>query len=278
MTRIRYFLIVAFITCSVAAADPATQPNRSLGFAGAPNFRDLGGYQTADGHHVRYRLVYRSENLSNLTPADEQRLEDLHIEAEIDLRTAEERQNEPDRWQHLPPDIYNSPKSTLTPKLKSLFAAIHDAKSARSAIDKFYANMPNLYRGEYAAFFRRLVNGEYPIVVHCTAGKDRTGVASAILLSVLGVPQKTVIADYMLTNQLLPVPSRQPTSSTGPVNFAIDQLPDDAREELWRTREEYIHAALDAITRQYGSVDGYIKAQLGLTPNDIITLRKKLLH
>ena len=271
-------LLVILAAGLLAGAAAAAEPDRVLGLAGAPNFRDLGGYETVDGHHVRYGLIYRSEKLSALTPADDLRLDRLHIAAEVDLRTAEERRSEPSRWLHPPGDLYESPKETLGPDIKSLLAGVHDAASARTAVDGFYARMPDLYREEYAALFRRLASGEHPIVVHCTAGKDRTGVASAIVLSALGVPRSTVVADYALTNRLLPVPTRQSTAGAAKSISAMDQLPDDARDELWRAEDEYVLAALGAIDREYGSVGSYLEKGLGLTAADLAALKASLLE
>ncbi len=152
-------LVVLVASLAVAQTSGPSQQHTAadephiLGLQGAPNFRDLGGYATADGHHVRSGLVYRSNKLSALTPADEAAIDQLHLVAEIDLRTAEERKSEPSRWLHAPADIYDSPKSTLKPTLDPLLGKIHDAASARSALTDFYAQMPDIYRPEYAALF-----------------------------------------------------------------------------------------------------------------------------
>ena len=276
-------LIVLIASLAVAQTSaPAGQQKLSrqphvLGLKGAPNFRDLGGYATLDGHHVRYGMVYRSNKLSALTEADERAVDDLHLVAEVDLRTAEERKSEPSRWLHHPADLYESPKFTLAPTLDPIIAEIHDASSARAALTDFYAEMPDVYRAEYTALFRLLLERETPLVVHCTAGKDRTGVAAAVLLSALGVSRSAVVADYALTTTLLPPPKSGPApKNLPPALAALYALPTDARAAVWRADPAYIEAALDAINHEYGSIHGYLRQGLGLSEANIQTLKSDL--
>lgn len=276
-------LVVLVASLAVAQTSGPPEPRAAanaphvLGLQGAPNFRDLGGYATGEGHHIRSGLVYRSNKLSALTASDETAIDHLHLVAEIDLRTAEERKSEPSRWLHVPADIYESPKTTLKPTLGPLLAKIHDAASARMALTDFYAQMPDIYRPEYTALFRRLLDHDTPMVVHCTAGKDRTGVAAAVLLSALGVPRMTVVADYALTTTLLPPPKQTATPKNIPPGLAaLYALPPDARAAVWRADPAYIEAALDAIDHEYGSVHGYLRQGLGLTEPQIQTLKANL--
>jgi hypothetical protein len=122
-----------------------------LGLAGAPNFRDLGGYATKDSRHVRWGEVYRSSALSALTPQDEATVGTLHIASEFDLRTAEERAREPDRWLHPPAMVVDSPKQSLRPMTVALLAHVSDAATARQAFIGLCARMPDQYRPEYSA-------------------------------------------------------------------------------------------------------------------------------
>lgn len=275
-------LIASLAVAQTSGSGPSAPPKpvekpHILGLQGAPNFRDLGGYATGDGHHVRYGVIYRSNKLSALTTTDETAIDRLHLVSEIDLRTAEERKSEPSRWLHAPADIYESPKSTLQPTLGPILAKIHDAASARAALIDFYAQMPDIYRPEYTALFHRLLSRDTPMVVHCTAGKDRTGVAAAVLLSALDVPRMTVVADYALTTTLLPPPKTAAAPTNVPPGLkALYTLPPDARAAVWRADPAYIEAALDAINHEYGSVHGYLRQALGLTEPEIETLKISL--
>jgi protein-tyrosine phosphatase len=143
--------------------------------------------------------------------------------------------------------------------------------------------MPDEYHEEYAAMFHRIAAGKLPILVHCTAGKDRTGVAMAVLLTTLGVPRQTVVEDYALTEKLVPAPAaaaQHPVPVDGrtapPSPFA--QLPVESREVLWRSDPAYISAALDSIDREYGSVDNYVERELGVSKSEVSALRAKLLQ
>jgi len=272
MRRLSAALIAAILVAGAFVAPAPVLARESAALQstrlqGAPNFRDLGGYATRDGKHVVPGLVFRSEKLSELTPGDVARVKALGIRNMIDLRTAEERRREPDAWRA--PAVYESPKPDLATTL-----GIRDpnatAEASRARMIKNYEQMPALYVDEYSTMFRRLVAGGAPMIVHCTAGKDRTGVASALLLTALGVPRSTVVADYVLTNERLVIRSAsvQPVSLSG--------LSADSRKVLMSADPAFINAALDSVDRQYGSIEGYLKQALGLTDRDIATLRRRL--
>jgi protein-tyrosine phosphatase len=278
--------LLMLVTFSAAHADttPAAQSpaHRALGLEGAPNFRDIGGYATTNGHHVRWGEVYRSNELSKLTPADADKVAALALVSVIDLRTEEERQHAPSIWLHAPSDAYDSPKTSLAPVMHTILSDAATPAGARAGMIKFYTQMPDEYHEEYAAMFHRIAKGKLPLLVHCTAGKDRTGVATAILLRTLGVPRQTVVEDYELTEKLVPSPvaaAQRPVPVGGAVAPSpLAQLPAESREALWRSDPAYISAALDAIDREYGSVDVYVERELGISPSELRAVRGKLLQ
>lgn len=265
-----------------AAANDAAH-SRALGLEGAPNFRDIGGYTTVDGRHVRWGEVYRSSELAKLTPADAARVDSLHVDTVVDLRTEEERSRAASVWTHEPPNVYASPKPSLAPVMHTILAAAGTPEGARSGLIEFYSHMPDDYRTEYAAMFHRIAAGDLPMLVHCTAGKDRTGVAVALLLTAVGVPRQTVVDDYSLTEKLVP-PAAAAAQRPAPVGAAVPaasplaQLPEESRRALWRSDPLYIEAALDSMQREYGSIDGYLERGLGLSKPEIKSLRKVLLE
>jgi protein-tyrosine phosphatase len=272
------FLLPGACLLAFTAVAGAPGQERVLGLQGAPNFRDIGGYPTNDGRHVRWGVVYRSNTLSALTPADETKVSTLHIVSEVDLRTVQERADAPDRWLQPPGDIYQSPKPSLQPLIAALVANVHDVESARQNMEHFYARMPDEYRPEYAALFHRLAAGDAPILVHCTAGKDRTGVAAAILLRALGVPRAKVVSDYSMSEALLPRPTAAVKAGAVPAHIAaaVQHIPPAARIEMTRSDPAFIDAALDSIDHEYGSVDAYLKAGLGLNDAQIEAMRSHL--
>lgn len=286
-------------TAGTSATSTAPGHARALGLTGAPNFRDIGGYATASGRHVRWGEVYRSSELSNLTPTDAAQVDALHVVTVVDLRTEEERARAASVWTHVPADIYVSPKTSLAPMMHTLLADAGTPEGARAGLVKFYAQMPDEYRTEYAALFHRIAAGDLPLVVHCTAGKDRTGVAVALLLTAVGVPRQTVVADYSLTEQLVapaaaaarraaPVggPAQDQVvdqgqarqGQSGSAQVVLAQLPEESRRALWRSDPRYIESALDSMQHEYGSIDGYLERGLGLTKPEIRALRKTLLY
>jgi protein-tyrosine phosphatase len=285
-------VLAALSTVGHAAPDGSQTPlgsahaphSRALGLEGAPNFRDIGGYATTNGRHVRWGEVFRSNELSTLTPADEDKVAALDLAAVIDLRTVDERQRAPSRWSHAPPDIYESPQPTLAPVMHTILSDAGTAAGARAGMIAFYQHMPDDYHEEYAAMLHRIASGKLPILVHCTAGKDRTGVAMAVLLRTLGVPRRTVVEDYVLTERLVPAPAAPKPVPPGAAPAApaapspLAQLPPESRAALWRSDPAYISAALDSIDREYGSVDGYVRRELGVSESEVRALRAKLLQ
>lgn len=180
------WLITLFMVSAQAAAPPIVAqrdvPARRVELQGAANFRDLGGYPTSNGRHVKWGLVFRSNHLANLTVADYRMLDTLHIRTVFDLRTAGERQRSPTVWvgANKPEfvelsilkesDVVVSPgrlKALASPKGASELATTYDRMILESAAD-------------YGNILRRQSNGSLPSVTHCTAGKDRTGVFDTI--------------------------------------------------------------------------------------------------
>jgi protein-tyrosine phosphatase len=248
----------------VATATPATAAAASaVELTGARNFRDVGGYSTADGRTVRTGLVYRSNKISELTDADLQTLVGLGVTLDVDLRNVVERYEEPDR---VPPGaryqvadvvslshglrFHDSATVTLA---KAIAAGLLNG-SDNLGQSIAYPFMVDFVGADYAFgdLMRAIAgNGSGAVVFHCTAGKDRTGWATAILLSILGVPRATVEADFMLSNEKLGNPK--------------------AVELSW------LRAAFDEVDHLYGSMDAYVRQGLRLDDATINALRARLL-
>jgi protein-tyrosine phosphatase len=257
----------------VADGGQATQVDldrRVVALEGQSNFRDLGGYQTADGRHVKWGKIFRSGELSRLTPADYGQLKPLGIRTIYDLRDQDERTSQRTVWAAGPVRALHSAKlETGQGTLSMLADPDLDAAKARAVLKSFYTGAPLNYAPEYRAIFHELLQGHAPLLLHCTAGKDRTGVGSALILTALGVPRAAVIQDFTLTNRLLK-PSRLPA---GAFMKIMERMPLDAREAMTRADPAYIEATFDAIDAQYGSVDNYLSAELGVGPLQKARLR-----
>lgn len=179
-------------------------PQRRMDLQGASNFRDLGGYEAADGRTVKWRQLYRSNSLAALTDADLEHVAGLEIKLICDLRREEESVEAPTR---LP--ATNAPVILQLPigperKDSKLYEYLWSGEATeaqmRQVMQDIYAEFAIRFAPQYAEFMRRVSRADQlPLLFHCAAGKDRTGVAAALLLGVLGVDDDTIIADYALS-------------------------------------------------------------------------------
>lgn len=228
-------------------------PARHLNLAGASNFRDLGGYQTRDGRTVRWRQVFRSNHLAHLTEQDVAIVRGLGVRSAFDFRGVVERAEALCGMADV--TVHSLPvEPTVVAALRAIAESRQLSKSDALEV------MRDSYRGyvqdntqRYRALFTHLLEDRAPLVIHCTAGKDRTGFACALILHALGVPDDVIADDYLLTNQFY---KRDPSAST--------ELPDDVKQVLGTVQRPFLNAAFEAIDADYGSLDGYFRDGLGL--------------
>lgn len=259
------------------AGMPEHVKRRHLALDGAPNFRDLGGYETSDGHHVKWGLLYRSDNLAHLTDADLAKVSGLGIKLVCDFRTDPEKQDEPDR---LPaanlPAVAALPIGAESFLVKDLRARIRSGDLAgldlRQMMIEGNRQFATKYAGQYAAMLERISKPEnLPAVVHCTAGKDRAGFASAVILTVLGVPRETVMADYLLTNHYT---ARKTERRLLLIElFSFGRADTDALRPLFGVEPEYLEAAFAEIDKVYGDFDSYRRNALGFDDSELAAFR-----
>jgi protein-tyrosine phosphatase len=149
------------------------------------------------------------------------------------------------------------------------------AEATRAAMADFYRTLPFDFAPQFAAMFRELIAGRAPLAVNCSAGKDRTGVAAALILSVLGVPRETVIADYLLSNRYFRAEMPKGVGED-PTARLLASLPPDAIQALMGVERVYIEASFAAIEAK-GGLDRYVRETLGLSARDLQTLRRRYL-
>ena len=245
------------------------EDTRKLPFTGAHNFRDLGGYKTSDGKTVKWGKVYRSDNLHSLTDEDLKYMERLNLKSVVDFRSDEERNEEPDR---LTPDmtpillpIKFEPEGVTENLTRDLTFGNLDSSNL---LRDFNIILVKEFTEEYREFFRHIVdNGGEPFVLHCTAGKDRAGFGSAMILTVLGVPREKIIEDYLLTNTYVSDHVDRKLLETELKTFF--RADSDNLRKINLVEERYIQAAFDTIDSHWGGMDQYIAEGLNLTEEDI---------
>jgi protein-tyrosine phosphatase len=231
--------------------------HRHLKFEGACNVRDLGGLPTADGRVTRHGVVYRSDTLAHLSATDLERLAQLDLRTVIDLRSADECARAPDRLPAAVGLAMHNPG--FMPKgnhelIGSINAGKLDAAEAVAAMLGQYRNLTLEHLAEYRVFVSALLApGHTPLLFHCASGKDRTGIAAAIVLLAVGVPQSWVVQDYVISNYQ---------------RRAVDLFTDDASspavEQVMSAHPVYLEAAITAMTEAFGSVDAYLAQGLGI--------------
>ncbi|MBN44739.1 MAG: protein tyrosine/serine phosphatase [Rhodobiaceae bacterium] len=250
---------------------------RKLPFTGAHNFRDLGGYKTKDGRTVKWGKIYRSDNLHSLTDEDLKYMKRLNIESVVDFRSVEERENEPNRLNpnmtevNLP--IKFQPKELDDDSMKNLIKDLTfgDLDSSNLLRD-FNIVIVEEFAEEYKNFFRYIIeNNAEPLVFHCTAGKDRAGFASAMILTILGVTRDKVIEDYLLTNTYVKDHVDDKMLEIELKTFF--RADTDNLRKINLVEEKYIQAAFDTIDSKWGGMDRYISEALNLNEEDILKLQ-----
>jgi protein-tyrosine phosphatase len=240
---------------------------RRVVLEGADNFRDLGGYRTADGRSVRWRMLYRSDDLAELTPDDLTTLGKLGIRVVCNLRTGDE--GVADRLpQENPPLLLDLPIGTgeLAPSRirRLILGGDVDSDQLGRLLTAEYRAFVTHFSQQYAAMFARLAApDQLPTLVHCTRGKDRTGFAAAIVLLALGVPHETVVEDYLLTNVFTASDIRW-TVALAFVGSLFRVTPGEILP-LLEARPEYLEAAFAAATERHGSLEAYLRDGLGVT-------------
>ena len=265
---------------------------RVLPLEGGVNFRDVGGYETASGKRVRWGKIYRSGTMADLTGADHSYLHGLGIRVMCDFRSVQERLHEPTDWQAIDPEIeyvaWDYAQLSGGAALQAL-----TAKQARDAMLDGYRHADE-FNDRYARMFDELARGNAPLSFNCSAGKDRTGRAAALILAALDVPRETIVADYALTEKVTDLDSRllrrrapvrdEAASGSGaseaPSNpFAsVAAMPDDVRAVLMRSDPQYILAMFEQIDQDYGSVLNFLRAKLSVTDAELKRLHELYLE
>lgn len=258
-------------------AGVATPHNRRVPIATAFNLRDFGGYATADGRMVRRGMLYRSGTMALLTDADSDQFRALGIRAICDFRRPSERQEEPTRWHGAEVDYHCRDYSGSTGVLgEMLHGKAVTRQEMHDAMVALYREIAMEYAPSYRAMFGQIAGGRVPILINCSAGKDRTGVGAALILAALGVPRATIVEDYLLTNthadwdwRLSLEESRLARAHRSMKEVIAPVLLADAL---------YIETLFETLDAAHGGIEAYLEDVLGIDPAARAALQDALLE
>jgi len=256
---------------------------RLLPLEGGSNFRDMGGYPTLDGGVVQRGLVFRSGAMTSLTAADQAYLGQFDFQTVVDLRSREEIDLFPNRW------VTNSGADYLVHDytFEDMMASLVDESGKLQSIDVLYTDFHQQLKPQLKIFFEALLDERTPLVVNCSAGQDRTGVTSALLLSALGVPREMVVEDYLLSTDL-----RRPAAEKGDVDLAAAAKDNSFARMMLSWSESqgaserpnplvtaegvpFLAYTLDRIEQDYGSVAAFLDKEIGVDSMELAQLRAR---
>lgn len=252
---------------------------RAIPLPGAVNLRDFGGYTTTEGRRVQPRRLYRSGHLASLTEAAQHEFLDLQVHTICDLRRPEEREHEPTPF---PPHSPRRVEIPIDPGSAIAMRAELDRGDVplSQRIDFMVAinrELARHHKEDYARMFEALLDVEDGgFLVHCAAGKDRTGFGCALILHALGVSERTVLDDYLLTNQVMDfegyiLPRMR-------ARFGDDaEFDHEAVMALAGVRPEYLQAAYETIAEEFDDVEYYLERAVGLDQRARAVLQERFL-
>lgn len=258
---------------------------RHIPLEGAKNFRDFGGYRTADGKHVRKGVLFRSDGLAKLTKQDFENISRLGIRTICDLRRDRERLKAPTNWHDPSVTIHHMPLlsdsgPTAVDKIVAMGSRC-DEQAARQI-------MVDIYRGLVTSdqalhYFRKMFvmiadKSSLPVLIHCSGGKDRTGVSCALILWFLGVSREDIIGNYLHSQPLYG--DRVDVRKVGPQMFdhnIFAEIDEVALKLLFGVQAEYIQAVFDLLDQNGMTPETFIAGTLGLDLDVLDKIRSDLL-
>jgi protein-tyrosine phosphatase len=241
-------------------------PERHIALEHACNFRDLGGYETTDGRRVRWRTLFRADGLSGLTPADLDVVRSLGVATVLDLRSTTELEGGRFPADTVPVAFHHLPivEQTMDPQKYRL---------APGKLGERYEELARFGAPQIATALGILADpASHPVVFHCTVGKDRTGVLAAVTLALLGVPDKTIIADYVLSGPAITALRARWRARNPEASAALDEQP-----ETFSAAPTNISWLFQRLRAEHGSIEGYA-AWAGAGADVVDRLRRSLLE
>ncbi len=256
----RYYFAVVLNGSQISMVSETQLP-----FRGQSNCRDLGGIVTKDGRKVRWGMIYRSGDFSKLTSTDKAYLSGLGLNTVIDFRAETEVASAPDKLPEGVEYINLAIHDTLLDQqqiitwLQQGNAAVFDTLLIH--VNRTFVTQ---YADQFALFLQQLEQADGPVVFHCNQGKDRAGWATALFLSALGVDRETIIENYLATNGYL----------EGYVEKVVQLITSAGMDgeiirPILEAKRQYIETAFDLVDQEFGSMENYLKDQMGIDPEEL---------
>ena len=261
---------------------------RPLPMSVTSNFRDYGGQLTKEGKQVVWGKLFRTGHMAEMSEADKQALLQLNIQAICDFRSDEEVNRQPSQ---LPSHLIPTAIAVAPGSAANLFSAINDEHIDEQTIDGFMQeinrDLVNSHQSSYRQMFNVLIEqAESSSIIHCSAGKDRTGFAGLLVLAALGVELEAIMSDYLRTNEYLDITkevdrwavSHDRAASALHNGKSIKPINRKALALILKVKRSYLQAAIDTMDSQYGGIDNYLRTQMALTDNDFAILKQHYLY
>lgn len=265
----RYYYTVLF-----AGKHRVKTATRNVSLPGIQNFRDMGGYPAYSQHkQVRWGMLYRSAEIDTLYPASLQKLKNMRLKTIIDLRAPSESKRSPLKEKEfnlvrIPIDV-----GDLENVVKNIDEGQLTNDTVYHIVEQANREMIYKYTKEFRKIFDLLLDKDnYPLLIHCSSGKGRTGVVAALIFSALGVDEETIMDDYRLSNNYFDIASASQQAYSLPVPYQ------EAITTLYSAHTEFLNAAKDAAECSYGDVGTYLRKGIGLTKDETRELRGILLE
>ena len=266
----------------VTKADTTILSNRYITFKKTVNFRDIGGIKTKNGTTTKWGMIYRSDNLSKLKDSEFDAFNDLNIKTVFDLRTPNEIKGKED---NLPQGTHYVHAPTVEDNADMLTQMRGKVIRGEISGEQSLQFMTSLYRSIISdnipglrKFINQVLDADEPVLYHCSAGKDRTGVTTALILSILNVERQTIVNEYLLSNYYRRDKTERIIRMAKVAKVIKPHLGITIIQNFMGVDERYINAAFDEIDSRYGGIDNYIKNQLGIDDDKHKLIIKKFTY
>ncbi|MFA6060467.1 MAG: tyrosine-protein phosphatase [Taibaiella sp.] len=266
----KLIIAIALLVPVLSFAQLSDSSQRLLHVKGGMNFRDIGGYKTVDGREVVWGRVYRSAAINKLTDDDVALMDKKNIHTVVDFRGNAEAAAAPDRLAAGTDYTLSPAGSDSLPDASKMVVLLKQG----NFLEKLYGDEGVQYFGDrYRPLFVKLLSldNNEALMYHCTGGRDRTGMASALFLYILGVPQATISADFVASNVYL-----KPMMSQMMAPMAkMSGLTEDAIAKEMELRPELIDTFFSAIRKRYGSIEKFLQQEMGIGIKEVALLKQR---